>query len=424
MKMLLHFTHKFNANVLLLVVVLAMICGVLSSAIVFIGYYHRCVVNQALLMKRIELNLQSGVQWLLASPDSIVRFERTWDLFGEGVDSVSVTRQPWGLYEVGTVAAYAGPARRTKAFLMGRGNVAAHAIYLADNGIPLSVSGETSILGPCKLPKAGVQSVQVEGFHYPGADPVHGKISSSSFDLPPVNKAVISHLEKLFDTSPGGDGWDIATVESIERDTLRRSFTEVPALLYRHGALDLRNVYDGQLVILSDSLIRIAAGAELRDVILIAPAIVIQEGFRGNAQFFATDSIRIGKGCSLYYPSAIGLLKRDFHVNQPSIVIGENSHIEGILMAFQEVQDLQQTVIRTADHVLVTGQIYADGFLELHGKVHGEVICRKFILKTPSSVYENYLVNAVIDPGKLPAQYVGPALFSSPIFNRKIVKWY
>nr|WP_295929055.1 polymer-forming cytoskeletal protein [uncultured Dyadobacter sp.] len=421
---LLHVERKFKANVLLLVVVLAMICGILSSAIVMIGYYHRSVISQTLLQKRLELNAQSGVQWLLASPDSIARFERTWDLFGDGTDSVTVTRQPWGMYEVGTVVAYAGRASRNKAFLMGWGNTASQAIYLADNGIALSVSGETSILGPCKLPEVGVKSVQVEGFQYPGTDPVQGKIGRSSFDLPPVNKALVSYLGKLIDTGPEHDGWHTEMDGPTEPDTLRRSFTETPALLYHHGVLDLRNVYEGQLVIVSDSLIRIAPRAQLHDVIVIAPVIVVQDGFQGNAQLLATDSVRIGKGCSLLYPSAIGLLKRDFHTTQPSITIGENSLIEGVLMAFQEVQDLQQTIIKIADHVLVTGQVYADGFLELHGRVHGEVICRKFVLQTPSSVYENYLVNAVIDAGELPVQYVGSALFSSSSSSRKIVKWY
>lgn len=424
MSALFHSARKFKANVLLLVVVLAMICGILSSAIVIIGYYRRCVVNQTLLQKRLELNLQSGVQWLLASQDNIARFERTWDLFEEGADSITVTRQPWGMYEVGTVVAYAGRASRSKAFLMGWGNTGSRAIYLADHGIALSVSGKTSISGNCKLPEAGVKSVQIEGFQYPEAGFVQGKIGRSSFDLPPVNKALISYLGKLIDTGAENDGWDTEMVGPIEPDTLRRSFKEAPALLYHRGVLDLRNVYDGQLVIVSDSLIRIAAGAQLRDVIVIAPAIVVQEGFQGNAQFLATDSVRIGKNCSLFYPSAIGLLKRDFHTTQPSIVIGENSLIEGVLMTFQEVQDLQQTIIKTADHVLVTGQVYADGFLELHGRVHGEVICRKFMLQTPSSVYENYLVNAVIDAGGLPVQYVGSALFSSSTSIRKIVKWY
>ena len=419
------FRTKLTANALLLVVALAMVSGILSSSVVFLGYYHRLAVSQAQLSKRLELNVRSGVEWLLAANDSLEVTRETWDLFGDGTDSVSVSKAQWGIFETGSVVAFSGANRREKTFLMGWGPAQQPmpALYLSDQGLPLSIGGATAIHGLCKLPAAGFKTVDVESERFSGEEIAGRNIARSLPEMPLLNQTLIDYLIALFDINPNHKSDEMDLVSAYGQDTLRRSFTEKPAMLYVRGVMELGHVYQGHMLIKSDSLVRITKNARLEDVIVVAPAIEVQAGFRGSVQLFATDSIRIGAECSFSYPSAIGLIKKDFGIIQPSIFLGSKCRLEGVLMACQRIEDLQQTLIRTAEGCVIAGQIYTDGYLELHGKVEGEVTCRKFILKTPSSVYENYLVGAVIDPSSLPRQYVGSALMPSRVAAKQIVKW-
>jgi cytoskeletal protein CcmA (bactofilin family) len=416
---------KLTANALLLVLALAMVSGILSSSVVFLGYYHRLAVNQAQLAKRLEWNAQSGVEWLLAAKDSSELALKTWDLFGDGTDSVSVSKTQWGIFEVGSVRAFSGVSKSEKTFFMGwqPAQRPMPALYLADQGLPLSIGGATVIHGLCKLPAAGFKTVDVESERFSGEEMAGFNVGRSLSDLPIVNEALINYLMTLFETNPDLKSDEMELLSSHGQDTLKRPFTENTGMLYEKGIIELRNVYLGKLLIRSDSLVRITKNAILEDVIVVAPAIEVQAGFHGSVQLFASDSIRIGPDCTFHYPSAIGLIKKDFGATQSSILLGLKSRLEGVLLACQRVEDLERTLIKTAEDCVVAGQIYTDGYLELHGRVEGEVTCRKFILKTPSSVYENYLVDAVIDPSLLPRQYVGSALIPSRIASKQIVKW-
>ena len=50
---------------------------------------------------------------------------------------------------------------------------------------------------------------------------------------------------------------------------------------------------------------------------------------------------------------------------------------------------------------IVNGTVYSDGYTQLKScEIQGEVYTKKLFLKTRSSIYENTLLNVVIDPSK------------------------
>ena len=47
--------------------------------------------------------------------------------------------------------------------------------------------------------------------------------------------------------------------------------------------------------IVSNGTVFVGAGAEVEDAIIYAPTVIVEDGFRGRLQVFATDSVDIGE---------------------------------------------------------------------------------------------------------------------------------
>lgn len=178
----------------------------------------------------------------------------------------------------------------------------------------------------------------------------------------------------------------------------------------------------GNVIFYSDKLVVIDSSCHLDNVLIFAPAIVVNDYFQGSVQLFATDSINIGKNCNLQYPSVIGLIKKESKEFQPFIKVNSQTSFKGIIFTYGEVQDRQQTYVSIDKDVLIEGQIYSEGFLEVKGTVWGNVSCNQFSLRTPSSVYSNHLLNATIDNSKLSPHYIGSSLITSKR-TKGIISW-
>ena len=164
----------------------------------------------------------------------------------------------------------------------------------------------------------------------------------------------------------------------------------------------------------------ISAQNKLNNIQVYATAIVVEENFNGTLQLFARDSLVIHKNCQLNYPSALGIVKDQFKLFQQFIKIEEGSVVEGICFGFCSVSDLNRIRITVDEKALVYGQLYSDGFAEIKGTVHGHVTCGHFRLRTPSSTYDNHLLNATIDFSKLSTKFVGSALLPS-VKEKKVI---
>ena len=70
----------------------------------------------------------------------------------------------------------------------------------------------------------------------------------------------------------------------------------------------------------------------------------------------------------------------------------------------------------------VYGTVFSNGYADLQGIINGSLTCSKIMLNTPSSVYENHLLNAEIDVTKLSKYYVGINCVEVSE-KKKIVKW-
>ena len=131
----------------------------------------------------------------------------------------------------------------------------------------------------------------------------------------------------------------------------------------------------------------------------------------------------VGENCELAYPSVLGIIRKSSAAENPFLSVNEGSTITGVLFAYQKSpSNRKQVKISIAEDAVIKGQVYSNGLVELRGSLHGSLMCNKFILNTPSSVYENHLLNSTIDYSQLSEHFVGINLVHRSE-SRKIVKW-
>lgn len=390
---------KIKGNALFMVIVVAMIIGIFCSALISLSFVYKVQAQREYRSQRLELNSISGVDLVLAESDVLsYDKDRRIDLYGSGHDSIRVRKMRWGLFDIGLSEAFGGGSVSTKIFQMGSkpAGVSQAAIYLVDDGNSLAVSGKTVINGTCFLPARGARSTEISGYYFSGNKYVNGTIKRSTQDLPSIQHEPIDSIFSLFEHTPvGGQFSPIDTEPGV--DSVFRSFSSTPLLIYDRAPLTLEKHYRGQIIFKSDTLIIVEKAAGLEDVILIAPDIIIKRGFKGSLQAFATDTLAVEEDCVLQYPSVLGIFKKDFSDDQPTVMIGKGAVVSGFVFSNRRVEDLRKTLISLQPTAKVIGYIYADGFLELKGDVLGGIMCNRFILHTASSLYENCLLNVTID---------------------------
>jgi hypothetical protein len=177
------------------------------------------------------------------------------------------------------------------------------------------------------------------------------------------------------------------------------------------------------MYIISDTVVQIGNQSRLQDVIIYAPKIEFDSAFEGTLQAIATDSLLVGAKCILSYPTVLGLIKLTSSVDNPLINIQKESEITGVVFQYQDYSNSRYNVkLIVGEGVIVHGQVYSDGLVQVNGSVHGNVTCESFTLSTPSSVYGNHLLNATIDFNSLSENFTGISLVNASEV-KNVVKW-
>lgn len=364
------------------------------------------------------------MELLLSSDPSIsIDNESTLDLYGQNVDSVTLKRLSWGLFEVVSSRSFRKNKEAIKVALIGERYEDETALYLADRNKPLSLAGKTEIKGKCYIPEKGVKRAYIEGTTYLGDKLLYGSSQKSEKTLPALSDEIKLAMRKRI-----GDAvlnLDSMVAFEITEDSITQSFTEKTKLAYSSSIIVMDNKHcSGNVVIKSSKGIVVGAGSTLENTLLYAPFIMIEDGFTGALQAFASDSILIGKNVDLEYPSSFGLLQSGSGEKKSFVKVDEGSVIDGGIICFQENYNYRNPIrIQLEQSSVVQGLVYVNGLVELKGSIFGSLYCNRFSLKTPSTVYENHLLNAVIDVNQRSEWYVGPKLMGKNKGKKEVIQW-
>ncbi|MFN6945504.1 MAG: hypothetical protein ACK4ND_11190 [Cytophagaceae bacterium] len=408
-----------KGHALFVVIIISLIIGLLSGSVIFIAYYHRITISDSLVRKQMLLNTDSAVNLILSSDEQFPSGEEfLLDLFDEENDSIWVKTNNWGLYRVAAIKSFNGKRSFYKAFQYGMAvnKAEACALYLADHNNYLSLAGNTFIRGKCYLPLHGVKGTKVANKYFEGEKLIHGPVLRSKEYLPVPDKGIISGLLSFFAVSGTQTSLPFA-------DSLNISFFDPTFRVEHHELIRISHkLIKGNVHVFSSKGIIIESDAIIEDAVFVAPYIRIENGFKGNLQAFATDSLVVGSSVSLNYPSVVGLLKNKYSIKTPYIFVGENVNIQGVLFTRQIHNDDKKTMVKIPRTTEIEGEVYVDGYMDLQGKVFGSVYCENITLKTYANIYKNVLFDATIDLDGLSNFYVGSALLPA-IAEKRMVKW-
>ncbi|MGJ1421045.1 hypothetical protein ACR79T_15600 [Sphingobacterium spiritivorum] len=388
-----------KAAALHLAIVISLIITLILGSMLYLAFFLR---DQTARFNRYDLlqqELEAGITIMqtldfpYTDKDSILH-----SVLYSG-DSISVSKQQWGLFDIGYVRSYIQKDTVQKAFMMAIPLQDSLVLYVADEDRPISVSGKTSIIGNVQLPKAGIQPAYVDGKYYSGhKDIVQGKKKDSERQLPKLQQKRLNHILELYNLLENED------LPSIPSGNLRESFYQ-PAAQYRSmEALSLTSdSISGHVILVVDSTLHISSNSTIHNAIIVARSISIEKGFKGSAQFFALDSIIVEDEVHLQFPSVLGIVKPAKQDSKPQIRIGKKCHIAGTVFYYEDKRSPVPAVVSVGKESTIAGDILVYGMLQYEKPVQfiGTTYCYRFLVKTPASIYENFLIDLTLDRKKL-----------------------
>lgn len=340
-------------------------------------------------------------------------------------DETSVSKSNWGIFDIIRVKSIIKDESFEKIALMGGYQTNRNALYLEDTKRPLVVVGNTEVVGNTLLPKNGVKRGSIAGHSYTGSSLIYGNIGKSTSSLPKINN--IDFIKRFSNDFMMSDS--VEFIDLFENQNLINSFKQATKIHSSYDIIDLNFVnLTGNIIVQSDTLIRVQNTSKLKDIILIAPTIELSDQVNGNFQAIASKNILIGKECYLSYPSAFILVeesttqsnnKNKNEVNQ--ILIDSNSRIKGsVCYISNNKSNNHMAQIILDKNSLVIGEIYCSKNIELKGSVSGMVSTRGFIANQFGSIYQNHIYNGKIIEEDLHPRFVG-LTFENTV--KRVAKW-
>lgn len=413
--------YQIKAGALQYVLYIAVIIALLLSSLISVVYLHyKIKIKSEKYKSSIELSnqifntlsdypIQGEIPYLRKSGDTLIQ----------------IVKKPWAVFDNTRVEVSIGKEYFAKTALTGGKQTNPPTLYLQDERQPLAVVGDTYIEGTAFLPRGGIKRGNISGHSYYGSQLLYGSAQSSRTRLPGLsNREQLLNYEKEFSRTPK------QYIDIKQQDKWVRSYTDTTWVFHQHHPIDLKGIsLTGNIIVQSDSLIRVHPNAKLHDVILNAPYIEIATGTEGNFQAIATKNITLASYVHLAYPSALVIINEQLETNNQSIPtnrnsiqLGDFSTVNGsvIYLSQQDEPANYEAQIQMAEEAQINGEIYCEGNLELRGRLKGSIYTRAFVVKELGSVYKNHIYNGRIEKNDKQAYYVGLPLQQT---KPKVMKW-
>lgn len=288
------------------------------------------------------------------------------------------------------------------------------ALYIANFTQNISYHKNVKINGDCYFPNVNLSPAYIT--NELNTLNINGKKEVSNILIPAINSKYNKILEDL-NSIPSKLNENNKVKDSIYFNSFSKPTQEI---IVKNNLSNV--IIKGNFVLKSPDSIVISKSAILEDVIIVAPKIHIEEGFKGNAQFFATQKILVDPKVTLNYPSALAV-KNEGIEEEGTILIKQEVKIFGTVVLFgNTIENLRKNSITIGEKTMLLGNLYCSGKLDLQGSVYGSVYTNKVFHISPSSTYENLLHNFTIDISKKPNYYIDFPLFEETKLHYGIIK--
>jgi hypothetical protein len=420
---------KIKSGALQFTVFVAVLIALLLAGLILYAYTFIYMKEQSKgAIENIQIT-DIGIQYLLEQKEINLDTAQI-DFFKKENQTIKTCLSQWGIFQKGITITQFRKKKFTKTALIGSliKSDESPTLFLQETHNGLTVVGNTAIHGNAYLPTQGVNSGYIAGNSYYGSQLIYGTVKKSTAELPKLEKTVLESVQYyLKEYKPGNQG-DYINLNSVLKIT--NSFKTKTKGYYSPDPIVLENkMISGNIIIKSETSITIKKTAILKDLILIAPIIEIEEETIGNFQAIASKKITLGKSCHLNYPTAL-LLYQD-NKNNPNetsnipfdnqIFIDSKSIVKGSICYIQtkETPDFKTQIILEKD-ARIKGQVYCNGNFEIKGTVSGSVYTKQFVANQSGSIFMNHIYNATIENQNIPMMYGGILLEQEP---KTVLQW-
>lgn len=420
---------KLKAGALQLTVFIIVIIALLLSAFILLIHTHNRFKAQTDFIIETTRNADKGIKYALQNTTKLSDTVFV-DLKDEPHKTLKVHRNFWGVFEKITAIAQIKNSVFKKTALIGakQSNYNRTALYIQDNNRPLVLVGNAKIEGLAYLPKQGVKSGTISGQSYYGAQLIYGQ-SKISTDLPKVFTETVNHIKAIEPSLLSLPQNKYISFE-IGKDYKNSFFDPIKIIFSNTDIILTSTQLRGHILVHSKTKIVVEASAHLKDVVLVAPEIEIQNQVKGNFQAIASKLVSLGEFVQLNYPSALILNEKRLSTQSTTtgltkeenkIYIGPNTRIEGLVMYWgdQRLNNFNAQV-QIEENAVIYGELYCNQNTELIGTVYGSVYTNNFVAKQFGSIYQNHIYNGKIIVNELFDEYVGLVFNDS---KKEILKW-
>lgn len=399
-------SKKVKAGALQYVIFISVVIALLLGSFVLLNYLQQKLRTQINFFNEVVQTTTNSFEYLRSN--EITYENKNSFRFAEDASiETTLQKKHWGLFDI----IYSKNSLKTETFekiaMFGGKNINKPALYLKDKKRPLVVVGNTKIKGETYLPELKVKRGYIGGNSYYNSELIYGPVYKSNTTLPKIKNR--TYLKNITQISNKED----VQFWNLEFGTQKTNSFQNKTLAFQSPqVIHLKNIsLTGNIIIQSDTLIKISQSALLKDVLLIAPRIEVLEKVTGSFQAFATKEILVAKNCQLIYPSVLLLYEKSTQtVNKESAVISihENVKMQGVIAYLSDIKkNTYKAQIYLSKNVVLYGEVYCDKNIDTQGQINGSVYTNGFVANQFGSVYQNHLYNAGIDVTSLPKEYIG-----------------
>ena len=399
---------RLQSGALQYIVLLSFLIFLLISSYIIYTYFSNKIISNSILQSQLRTNIQSAIN-LIESDANLIN-NSILNLYDDSLQNVQIEKKDWGVYTIVKLRAQRNKLKSEKIIVLGDNinKPQLPCLYMTDLYKYISLCGSTTLKGDCFVPKLGIRKSYIEGKGYSNNYLTLGKIKYSDKILPQLHTDLTTKIDNIYSENFKQDS--VLKYESINTDSVYNSFAHRTLRIISDRAIYLTKTLKGNIIIESDSLIVVPSTITLDNCIIKANTIKIEDGFKGNFQAFAHDSICVGKNCILDLPTA--LLAKQFASKPCKIEIKTGTQLKGLAIVCSNTVKKQKLIIHKQTQVW--GQYYCNGTTQLMGTIYGSIYTNNFYLYTSSALYENHLLDVIIDNSKLNANYPGLSLITKP----------
>lgn len=411
------FKRKLKGGALYIALIISILIGVMLSVFILIASFNQRQVISRVGQDQLKCNLISGFNYAQSKyfNESI---NGIWRKCEFNDDSIKVISKQWGAFRLISCETKNNRQSEFRSGLFGCNAARDTAMVMREVTRPLSLAGKIRFNGMCYIPKGQFKATSIEGSSFNPLNNINLFIRNAPSNLPELSKTFKTNLER----SGRAINFKIDSLIS-NIDVLSNSFKCKTAVYENSNILLFNNKLEGNIKLIASDKVVIANEAQLNNVYIVARKVYIKKGFKGIVHVQASDSIVIEEGCELNYPSSLVVSNYTEKINTAvtGIYIQDKCKIMGAVIAYSKNKE-NKVMVSFGKDSEIYGLLFSSCYASLKGKYFGNVYVDRLMLKTPTALYDNHLLDAELDSRKFSNSLVIPMLFENE--NKlKCAKW-